>query len=180
LLVEYVTDGYMRAMLVGDKILINVGRLWKESNTFNEFVEKTAKGFLHEFLHSFIFNDSEGFSHDETELYAHVATEVLQEGEAIYDSYRKIMTWVYRRKIELPVKVEDLREIIEGVLKKHYPDLETFEITYSILDETEGAWRVNIRFRKEGEMYDKVANFKVDAETGDVTWFKEGFTWTFP
>lgn len=70
---------------------------------------------------------------------------------------------------------------LKDLIFKHLEDtvgkLDDFEVTFAKLDKAE--WRANVDFVAEGgdEETPESALFTIDAQTGDVTEFKRGYTW---
>jgi hypothetical protein len=74
------------------------------------------------------------------------------------------------------IGLQEIRGIAEEALRIMYGDIEGLSITFCVQDK--GEWRVNILFRKPGDLWDRSALFRIDSQTGEVKEFKEGMVWT--
>ncbi len=86
------------------------------------------------------------------------------------------------------IDLKRVREIVNEHVRIAVGEIEEKEpmITFAVRDKqfsAKEAWRVNVRYtpksKEEGRRWERVALFKIDAETGEVLEFKEGWTWTW-
>ena len=75
----------------------------------------------------------------------------------------------------------DVFEKIEELLVKKYPKLEKFDMPYcSLVSETdtkEKKYRVQVEIHFKDKFLSKSAVAEIDAKSGAITMFKEGFQW---
>jgi hypothetical protein len=77
------------------------------------------------------------------------------------------------------VGASTIHDKIKEFIEKNYKEIEEWRIPFCVLDEDERYYRVNIEFRKKGEYFGKTASLKVDADSGEIIEFKEGWYWRF-
>lgn len=67
-------------------------------------------------------------------------------------------------------------------LQKNYPDLESFTMPYCSLYESilekKKYYRVQISFKRKGDLFNRSGILQANPETGNIEMFKEGYTWT--
>ena len=73
-----------------------------------------------------------------------------------------------------------IRELLEKYLRIFYPEVFDIQITFLVADEKQGIWKVNVKFKKDpSDIFYYIAMFSIDATSGDITQFKEGWTWRY-
>lgn len=79
------------------------------------------------------------------------------------------------------VGANDVFEKISDYVRKQYSDIEELSMPYCSLaeDKEERYYRVQISFRRKFDIFYRSAIAKADPTTGDITMYKEGFTWRF-
>lgn len=80
------------------------------------------------------------------------------------------------------VGVTTIHKKLEEYLKRNYPDIEEWRITFCVLEPNlqtgePDHYRINISFRRENQVVDRVALAKADPNTGEIIEFKEGYYW---
>lgn len=80
------------------------------------------------------------------------------------------------------VGVTTIHKKLEEYLKRNYPDIEEWRITFCVLEpkpktDEPGYYKININFRRKGQILDKAALAKADPNTGEIIEFKEGYYW---
>ena len=68
-------------------------------------------------------------------------------------------------------------------LKKNYKNLENYTLPYCSLYEEistkQKYYRANIKYKLQGDTYQRMACVKASAETGDIEYFTEGKYWIY-
>lgn len=81
----------------------------------------------------------------------------------------------------MTVGAGDVFEKVKQYLEKNYPNLESFTMPYYSLYESmlekKKYYRVEIAFKRKGDLFNRSAILKANPETGEIEMFKEGFTW---
>jgi len=87
------------------------------------------------------------------------------------------------------IDLKKVREIVNEHVRIAVGEIEEKEprITFAVKDKPSGeakeVWRVTVRYtpksRDERFTWERSALFKIDAETGDVLDFREGWSWRF-
>lgn len=74
------------------------------------------------------------------------------------------------------VEYEDLTKIAKDILvKSGLYGVADLRITYS--QKLAKEWKIQIAFTKPGDFYDRSAILRIDAESGEVLFFREGHVW---
>jgi hypothetical protein len=81
----------------------------------------------------------------------------------------------------LTVGASEIFDKMSEYLRKNYPDIESFTMPYCSLSEDEKGkyYRVQISFKRKGQLWSQTAIARANADNGNIEMFKEGFTWTF-
>ena len=83
----------------------------------------------------------------------------------------------------MTISATEVFDKVAEYVRKNYENVETIRMPYCSLSEKypskEKIYRVELRIKIEGQDYPKSAIAEVDAETGNVIMFKEGFTWRY-
>lgn len=83
----------------------------------------------------------------------------------------------------MKIGASDVFEKVKEYLGKNYPDLQSFAMPYCTLyEDTVGKrryYRVQVSYKRKGDIFDRSAIFQANCETGAVEMFKEGFTWSY-
>ena len=83
----------------------------------------------------------------------------------------------------MTVGAGEVFEKAKQYLQKNYPDLESFTMPYCSLYEStldkKRYYRVQIAFKRKGDLFNRSAIIQANADTGEIEMFKDGFTWTY-
>ena len=83
----------------------------------------------------------------------------------------------------MTVGATEVFEKVKQYLQKNYPDLESFTMPYCSLYESvlekKKYYRVQVNFKRKGDILTRSAILQANSETGAIEMFKEGFTWTY-
>jgi hypothetical protein len=83
----------------------------------------------------------------------------------------------------MEVGASDVFDKAREYFQKNYPDLQGFAMPYCTLYQDNAIkkkyYRVQISYRRKGDMFDRSAILQANCETGVVEMFKEGFTWSY-
>jgi hypothetical protein len=86
-----------------------------------------------------------------------------------------------RTKKQTCISATDVFDIFEKFLTKKYDALENFEMPYCSLVENPSTkkreYRVQIKLRFKNRIFSESLVATVDPETGNITSFKEGYSW---
>ncbi|GAG70687.1 unnamed protein product [marine sediment metagenome] len=75
---------------------------------------------------------------------------------------------------------KQIRELLEEYLVIFYSKVSDIQITFLVADKEQGIWKANIKFKRDpSDLFYNIAMFSIDATSGDITQFKEGWTWRY-
>ena len=84
---------------------------------------------------------------------------------------------------KMTISATDVFDKVAEYVRKNYEKVESIRMPYCSLTEDylskKKLYRVELKIKLEEEHYPKSAIAEVDAESGNITMFKEGYTWTY-